>query len=157
MAVRLHEIAESASDTALRRTASARRIDLVSDLAAPASYAIITKLYGIPPPNWVTELAPALPFAHQHVGELPPDWVAKMANLARASLRTLVFLEPYPLRLEAKSSHLHSQCTHGAHESPSAHTRRPSLSCVLKIDAFGSGQRRFSLEPFTIHIATSER
>jgi Dyp-type peroxidase family len=74
----VHEIAGSAADTALRRTASARRIDLVNDLAAPATYAIITKLYGIPPPNWVTELAPALPFAHQHVGELPPDWVAKL-------------------------------------------------------------------------------
>lgn len=78
MADVVRTIAESASDTALRRTASARRIDLVNDLAAPASYAIITKLYGIPPPNWVTELAPALPFAHQHVGELPPDWVAKL-------------------------------------------------------------------------------
>jgi deferrochelatase/peroxidase EfeB/cytochrome P450 len=78
MADVVHEIAESASDRALRRTAYARRIDLVNDLAAPATYAIITKLYGIPPPNWVTELAAALPFAHQHVGELPPDWVAKL-------------------------------------------------------------------------------
>lgn len=78
MADVVREIAESASDTALRRTASARRIDLVNDLAAPATYAIITKLYGIPPPNWVTELAPALLFARQHVGEIPPDWVAKL-------------------------------------------------------------------------------
>jgi deferrochelatase/peroxidase EfeB/cytochrome P450 len=78
MADVVREIAESASDTALRRTAYARRIDLVNDLAAPATYAIITKLYGIPPPNWLTELAAALPFAHQHVGDLPPDWVAKL-------------------------------------------------------------------------------
>src|SRR5205823_201946 len=80
MADVVHGTAESALDTALRRTASTRRIDLVNDLAAPATYAIITKLYGIPPPNWVTVLAQALPFAHLYVGELPPDWIAKLID-----------------------------------------------------------------------------
>jgi len=68
-------IAKSASEEALRRTAYERRIDLVNDLAAPATYAVIAKLYGIPAPDWLTELAVSLRFAHQHAGELPPEWI----------------------------------------------------------------------------------
>jgi Dyp-type peroxidase family len=71
-------MAKSATDVALRRTAYTRRIDLINDLAAQAAYTIIAELYGIPAPNWLTELGAALPFAHQHVGELPPDWIAKL-------------------------------------------------------------------------------
>jgi deferrochelatase/peroxidase EfeB/cytochrome P450 len=71
-------IAKSASDEALRRTAYERRIDLVNDLAAQATYAVIAKLYGIPAPDWLTELAASLRFAHQHVGELPPEWIIKL-------------------------------------------------------------------------------
>lgn len=74
----VRDIAKSASDNALRRTASGRRVDLVNDLAAQATYAIITELYGIPAPDFLTELGAALPFAHQHVGELPPDWIATL-------------------------------------------------------------------------------
>jgi Dyp-type peroxidase family len=71
-------IAKSAADEALRRTANARRIDLVRDLAAQAIYAVISRLYGVPGPAWLTELGAALPFAHQHVGDLPSDWIAKL-------------------------------------------------------------------------------
>jgi deferrochelatase/peroxidase EfeB/cytochrome P450 len=71
-------IAKSASDEALRRTAYERRIDLVSDLAAQATYAVIAKLYGVPAPDWLTELAASLRFAHQHVGEVPPEWIVKL-------------------------------------------------------------------------------
>jgi len=71
-------IAKSASNEALRRTAYERRIDLVNDLAAQATYAVIAKLYGIPAPDWLTELAASLRFAHQHVGELPPEWIATL-------------------------------------------------------------------------------
>jgi Dyp-type peroxidase family len=71
-------IAKSASDDAVRRTAYDRRIDLVNDLAAPATFAIITDLYGIPPPDWLTELGASLRFARQHIGQLPPEWIAKL-------------------------------------------------------------------------------
>jgi Dyp-type peroxidase family len=76
----VRDIAKTAVDEALRRTAYARRIDLVSDLAARAIFAIITGLYGVPGPGWLTELAAALPFAHQHVGDLPSDWIAKLVG-----------------------------------------------------------------------------
>ena len=75
-------IAKSASDDALRRTAYERRIDLVSDLAAQAAYGVISKLYGVPAPPWLTELAASLRFAHQHVGEVPPEWIAKLIDKA---------------------------------------------------------------------------
>jgi Dyp-type peroxidase family len=71
-------IAKSASDDAVRRIAYDRRIDLVNDLAAPATFAIITDLYGIPPPDWLTELGASLRFARQHIGQLPPEWIAKL-------------------------------------------------------------------------------
>jgi len=71
-------IAKSASNDALRRTAQDRRIDLVNDLAAPATFAVITDLYGITAPDWLTELAASLRFAHQHIGELPPEWIATL-------------------------------------------------------------------------------
>jgi deferrochelatase/peroxidase EfeB/cytochrome P450 len=74
--------AESAANDALRRTASRRRIDLINDLSAPASFAIITKLYGIPAPDWLTELAASLRFAHQHISEVPPDWLAALTDKA---------------------------------------------------------------------------
>jgi Dyp-type peroxidase family len=74
----VRDIAKSASDDALRRTAPGRRLDLVNDLASQATFAIIAELYGIPAPDFLTELGAALPFAHQHVGELPPDWIATL-------------------------------------------------------------------------------
>jgi deferrochelatase/peroxidase EfeB/cytochrome P450 len=71
-------IVKSVLDMTLRRTAQALRIDLVKDLAAQATYAVVEQLYGIPGPQWLTELAVALPFARQHVGALPPDWIAAL-------------------------------------------------------------------------------
>jgi deferrochelatase/peroxidase EfeB/cytochrome P450 len=71
-------IAKSASDDAVRRTAYDRRIDLVNDLAAPVTFAIITDLYGIRAPDWLTELGASMRFAHQHIGQLPPEWIAKL-------------------------------------------------------------------------------
>jgi deferrochelatase/peroxidase EfeB len=73
---KLRETARARLSMALRRTAGARHLDLVDDLAAPASYAVIDQLFGIPGPAWLTELAGSLPFSRQHVGELPPDWIA---------------------------------------------------------------------------------
>jgi cytochrome P450/deferrochelatase/peroxidase EfeB len=78
----VRSVAKSAANDALRRTAHRRRIDLLNDLSAPATFAIITKLYGIAPPDWLTELAASLRFAHRHIGELPPDWLAALINKA---------------------------------------------------------------------------
>jgi deferrochelatase/peroxidase EfeB len=61
---------------ALRRTAGGRRIDLVDDLAVQAAYGVIDKVFGMRGPQWLTEMAAALPFARQHVGDLPADWIA---------------------------------------------------------------------------------
>lgn len=72
----LRGLARARLDATLRRTAHARRIDLVADVAAPAAYGVVTDLFGIPGPSWVTELGVALPFARQHVGDLPADWLA---------------------------------------------------------------------------------
>jgi Dyp-type peroxidase family len=74
----LRDTVSAALDLAIRRTAQARRIDLVSDLASRATYAVLEKIYGTPGPNWLTELGASLPFARQHVSELPPDWIAAL-------------------------------------------------------------------------------
>jgi deferrochelatase/peroxidase EfeB/cytochrome P450 len=74
----VRNIAKMRIEAALRRTAHARRIDLVADVAAQASYGVITDLFGLPGPSWVTELGLALPFARQHVGDLPADWLAAL-------------------------------------------------------------------------------
>ncbi|MBR1122723.1 Dyp-type peroxidase [Bradyrhizobium lablabi] len=76
----LSNIVCKALDMAIRRTAQARRIDLVHDLASRATYALLCELYGTPGPRWLTELAASLPFARQHVGELPPDWLASLVG-----------------------------------------------------------------------------
>jgi cytochrome P450 len=74
----LRNIVSAALDLAIRRTAEARRIDLVNDLASRATYALLGELYGTPGPSWLTELGASLPFARQHVGELPPEWIAAL-------------------------------------------------------------------------------
>jgi len=73
-------VAQSATEIALRRTDSARRIDLIKDLATPATYAIIREVYGVQGPDWLTEISAAMRFARQHVGDLPSDWLAKLAG-----------------------------------------------------------------------------
>ncbi len=76
----VQQLAQSACDAALRRTAFERRIDLVADLATQATLAVINELYGIPTPDWLTEMAVALRFAHQHIGEVPPEWLATLVD-----------------------------------------------------------------------------
>jgi membrane-associated protease RseP (regulator of RpoE activity) len=73
-------------ETALSGTSQSGRIDLVHDLASATVYDVLVKLYGTPGPDWLTELAVSLPFSHQHIGELQPDW------LKAAQAGTLVFV-----------------------------------------------------------------
>lgn len=80
MADVVRRVARHATENALRRTDSARRIDLIKDLATPATYAIIREVYGVQAPEWLTEISAAMRFARQHVGDLPSDWLAKLAG-----------------------------------------------------------------------------
>lgn len=59
---------------ALRRVAKRGSIDLITDLALASVYEVVARVFGIPGPDWVTELAIALPFYRQHVSELLPGW-----------------------------------------------------------------------------------
>jgi len=74
----VRNVAKLRLEAALRRTAGARHIDLVDDLAVSAAYGVVDEIYGIAAPRWLTELAISLPFSRQHVGDLPPDWIAAM-------------------------------------------------------------------------------
>jgi Dyp-type peroxidase family len=75
---RLQGIIKRNIEAALRRTGPSKRIDLVHDLPSTAVYGIVAETLGTPGPNWLTEIAVALPFARQHFGELHPDWLAAL-------------------------------------------------------------------------------
>jgi hypothetical protein len=78
-------------EAALRRVGPSKRIDLIYDLPSAAVYGIAKEIFGTPGPNWLTEIAVALPFAYQHVGELYPDWLAalKVATPDNPGLATM--------------------------------------------------------------------
>jgi Dyp-type peroxidase family len=75
---RLQVIIKRNIEVALRRTGQSKRIDLVHDLPSTAVYEIVKDIFGTPGPDWLTEIAIALPFARQHFGELHPDWLAAL-------------------------------------------------------------------------------
>lgn len=62
-------------DFAIRRVATRGEVDLVADFALASVYAVVANVFGIPGPDWVTELAIALPFYRQHAGQLLPGWL----------------------------------------------------------------------------------
>jgi deferrochelatase/peroxidase EfeB/cytochrome P450 len=72
---RLARITKRSIEDTLQATGKSRRIDLVHDLASTAVYDVLDQLFGTPGPDWLTELAVALPFSHRHFGELQPDWL----------------------------------------------------------------------------------
>jgi deferrochelatase/peroxidase EfeB len=72
----LRKIVRPRLEASLRRTADSGHIDLLDDLAVSAAYGVVADLLGVPGPRWLSELAAALPFSRQHVGDLPPDWIA---------------------------------------------------------------------------------
>lgn len=79
---RLAAITKSSIEATLAASTQSGRIDLVNDLASVAVYDVLVKLYGTPGPTWLTEMAVALPFSHQHVGDLPRDWLAGLKTQA---------------------------------------------------------------------------
>lgn len=74
---------DRAISNALVRTRQVGQIDLIQDLAVDPIYQIISTVYGVPGPKWLTELAMALPFGRQHVSELHPDWLAVLSGKAQ--------------------------------------------------------------------------
>jgi hypothetical protein len=45
---------------------------------------VLVDVFGTPGPAWLTELAVSLPFSHQHIGELQPDWLTAARAAAKA-------------------------------------------------------------------------
>lgn len=74
----LDKIVEAKLGMALRTVAGVRRLDLIEDFASQAAYAVTCEFLGLPGPNWVTEMAPALAYSKQHVGALPADWLTAL-------------------------------------------------------------------------------
>jgi Dyp-type peroxidase family len=73
--VRLAELTRRNIEMTLRRTGPSGWIDVVHDLGAVTAYNVISELFGTPCPDYLTELAMALPFGRQHVGQVEPDWL----------------------------------------------------------------------------------
>ena len=73
--MRLARITKQNIEATLRRTTSRRAIDIVHDLGSVTTYNVISELFGTPGPDWLTEMAVALPFSRQHISQLEPDWL----------------------------------------------------------------------------------
>jgi len=73
--VRLARITKQNIEATLRRTTSRQAIDIVHDLGSVTTYNVISELFGTPGPDWLTEMAVALPFSRQHISQLEPDWL----------------------------------------------------------------------------------
>jgi Dyp-type peroxidase family len=95
---RLQGVIQRNIELALRRTGPSHRIDLVHDLASAAVYGVLKEVFGTPGPDWLTELAVALPFSHQHVGDLEPDWLLA-AGKNRPTNAGLVTLQVWSILL----------------------------------------------------------
>jgi Dyp-type peroxidase family len=77
-----NEVLDDAISRAIGRTKQVGRIDLVHDLAVDPVYQLVANVYGVPGPNWLTELAVSLPFGSRHISELHPDWLAMLSGKA---------------------------------------------------------------------------
>ena len=73
--VRLARITKRNIEATLRRTTSRRAIDIVHDLGSVTTYNVISELFGVPGPDWLTEMAVALPFSRPHATQVEPDWL----------------------------------------------------------------------------------
>lgn len=96
---RLQKITDESIASAMNRTAQRGQIDLVRDLATDTVYRIVSELFGVPGPDWITEIAIALPFARKQVGDLERDWLSTIngekpenPGLATLQLWSVIFL-----------------------------------------------------------------
>lgn len=77
---RLAEITDDSLKDAVNRTSQRGQIDLVRDLATDTVYRIVSELFGVAGPSWLTEIAIALPFARKQVGDLERDWLSTLGT-----------------------------------------------------------------------------
>lgn len=78
---------DNAISAAIAKTKQVGRIDLVHDLAVEPIYQLIANVYGVPGPNWLTELAVSLKFGARHLSELHPDWLDLLKGKAPSNPR----------------------------------------------------------------------
>jgi len=71
----LRESAQAALSAAIDGIGDARRLDLVKDLAAPATYAVMAKVFGVPGPSRSSDLVDTLPFGRLNRTQVPEDWL----------------------------------------------------------------------------------
>lgn len=76
-------------ERAIRRAARSGRIDVVQDFATDAVYGLVSRFFGVTGPDFLTELAVALPFSRSHVGQLHPDWLAAAKGEAPRNARMM--------------------------------------------------------------------
>ncbi len=93
------KIADKSINDAINRTSQRGQIDLVRDLATDTVYNIVSELFGVGGPSWLTEIAIALPFKRKQVGDLERDWLSaikrdKPENPSQITLQlwSLIFL-----------------------------------------------------------------
>ncbi|MEX0344283.1 MAG: hypothetical protein AB3N20_05125 [Rhizobiaceae bacterium] len=93
------KIADKSINDAINRTKQRGQIDLVRDLATDTVYNIVSELFGVKGPSWLTEIAIALPFKRKQVGDLERDWLSavkrdKPENPGQITLQlwSLIFL-----------------------------------------------------------------
>ncbi len=163
---RLATIVEESLEGALQRTSGSGRIDLVQDLAVEAAYRVSTEIFGIPGPDWLTEIAVASQFDKQHLGQLEPDWLGTLdldppenpalTTLYLWSMLFLIDLANLPLFDDAKSIARTSGSEFTTHLDAlidKAHRHRPDtvetlLDACVKIepkmrDQFGYGSEEY--------------
>ncbi len=146
---RIRSITEACLDNAMQRTAPSGRIDLVRDFATETVYRISADIFGVPGPNWLTEIAAALPFAKKHIFELEPDWLTTLKRqppenpaLATLHLWSVIFLAdlvgnlPFQDELKELARSAGSEfMTHLDNLVSDARRRRPAQSQTL-LDTF---------------------
>lgn len=156
----LDELTSKHLEQSRRRARISGHLDLVQDMATEIVFDIVTRCYGIPGPDWTTEIAMALPFARQHVGQLHPDWLAAYsgkppANPGKTTLQiwSLVIVADLignvrsQLELEALSTQAGAEFLDHIGEVLSA-ARRQHAGIRTLVDAFVSIERCVTTEHY---------
>jgi Dyp-type peroxidase family len=71
----LRASARAPLNAAIDRVADDRRLDLIKDLAVPATYAMIAQVFGVPGPDKPSELLVTVPFGRLDRTDLPEEWL----------------------------------------------------------------------------------
>lgn len=153
---RWEAIVDDQCNKAVRRALRSGRMDVVQDLATDAVYGFVGRFYGITGPDWLTELAVALPFTRQHVGQLHPDWLAAQQGQAPRNPRmmtlqiwSIVFLADLIANvsqmadLKSLSDQACSEFLNHLEDLLTAARRHPPRQSLNLIDAFVATEAAF--------------